>query len=266
MQSRMPIVVALVVGLVAAVLTKLYVDQIRQAAQPETSRVMLAVRDLPPGTSLEARDVTPGDRDTRSLPKLAIRWDERNLYFGQQLAMDVKEGDYILQPYFGVQGAGAQRPSERIDAKLTQRALTIPVTAETSLQESIRPGDRVDLLFTYTQRVVGAAATRGGTGQVTTQVVTAPLLDNVYVLFTGKFGSPATAGYSTVTLLVSPDEAKLLVNSMNVGGKLSILLRNPKDLQLQDRTFLVGDDATLAGLAKVPLRVDEILAERQPKQ
>src|SRR5205823_2031863 len=87
MQSRMPIVVALVVGLVAAVLTKLYVDQIRQAAQPETSRVMLAVRDLPPGTSLEARDVTPGDRDTRSLPKLAIRWDERNLYFGQQLAM-----------------------------------------------------------------------------------------------------------------------------------------------------------------------------------
>jgi pilus assembly protein CpaB len=159
-----------------------------------------------------------------------------------------------------------QRPSERVDAKLNQRAITIPVSIESSLQESIRPGDRIDLLLTYTQRtMVPAVAARGGaTPAATNQVVTTPLLENVYVLFTGKFGSPPGASYATITLLMSEDDAKLLVWAMNL-GKLTTLLRNPKDLQMPDRTFIAGDDSTLAGLARQQLRIEDIIAGRQEK-
>jgi Flp pilus assembly protein CpaB len=264
MQSRMPILVALVVGLVAAVLTNLYVSDIRRSSQPATKMVMVAARELPAGTTLEARDVTAAARDIRSLPKLSIGWDERNLYLGQQLAFDVKEDDYILQPYFGSQAAGVQRPSERVDAKQNQRALTIPVTTESSLQESIRPGDRIDLLLTYTQRVSAALPLRGGPAPTTSQVVTTPLLENVYVLFTGKFGSPPGVSYATITLLLSVDEAKLITWALNL-GKMTILLRNQKDLQMPDRTFIAGDDSTLAGLARQPLRIEDVIGGRQAK-
>jgi pilus assembly protein CpaB len=266
----MPILVALVVGLVAALLTNMYVSDIRRSSMPATKMVMVGVRDLPAGTTLEARDVTAAARDIRSLPKFAIGWDERNLYLGQELAFDVKEQDYILQPYFGSQAAGVQRPSERVDAKLNQRALTIPVSIESSLQESIRPGDRIDLLLTYNQRTmtvpaVPAVRSGGGAAPVATnQVVTTPLLENVYVLFTGKFGSPPGASYATITLLMSEDDAKLLVWAMNL-GKLTTLLRNPKDLQMLDRTFIAGDDSTLAGLARQQLRIEDIIAGRQEK-
>jgi len=267
MQSRMPILVALVVGLVAALLTNMYISDIRRSSMPATKMVMVAVRDLPAGTALEARDVTAAARDIRSLPRFAIGWDERNLYLGQELAFDVKEQDYILQPYFGSQAAGVQRPSERVDAKLNQRAITIPVSIESSLQESIRPGDRIDLLLTYNQRtmtVPPVGAVRGATPAATNQVVTAPLLENVYVLFTGKFGSPPGASYATITLLLSVDDAKLLVWAMNM-GKLTTLLRNPKDLQMPDRTFIAGDDSALAGLARQQLRIEDIIAGRQEK-
>jgi pilus assembly protein CpaB len=266
MQSRMPIFVALVVGLVAVVLTNIYVSNIREAALPQTKRVMIAVRDLQAGTVLENRDVAPSDRPISGLPKLAISWDERNLYLGQQLGVDVKEQDYILQPYFGSQAAGVQKPSERVDAKLNQRALTIPVSVETSLQESLRPGDRIDILLTYTQRVSSAPPLRGtaAAAPTTQQYVTAPLLENAYVLFTGKFGSPPGTTYSTITLLLSEDDAKLLIWAMNL-GKVSILLRNPKDLQMPDRTFIAGDDTALSGLAKQPLRVEDVIEGHQAK-
>jgi Flp pilus assembly protein CpaB len=264
MQSRMPIVVALVVGLVAAVLTNLYVSDIRRSALPTTKMVMVAARDLPAGTTLENRDVTAAARAVNSLPKLAIGWDERNLYLGQQLAFDVKEDDYVLQPYFGSQAAGVKNPSELVDAKLNQRALTIPVTIESSLQESIRRGDRIDMLLTYTQRTSGALPLRGGAVSTATQTVTAPLLENVYVLWTGKFGSPPGTSYATITLLLSEDDAKLLTWAMTL-GKLTVLLRNPKDLQTPDRTYIAGDDSTLAGLARQQLRVEDVIAGRQAK-
>lgn len=259
MQSRTPIIVALLVGLAAAFATSLYVDQIRQRAQPDMTLVMIAMRDLAPGATLEARDVDKAERDTRSLPKLAIRWDEHNLYLGQQLAMDVKEGDYILQPYFGTQGSATQRPADRVDAKGNQRAVTIPVNAETSLQESIRAGDRIDILLTYRQK---PAVPLRGTGSAEPLLVTMPLLDNVYVLFTGKFGSLPGAGYGTITLLVSADEAKLLLWAMNL-GKMSILLRNPKDLQILDRTHMSGDDGTLSALSRTPLRIEDLISREQ---
>ena len=265
MQNRTPILIALVVGLAAAILTSMYIDEIRRASLPATKLVMVAAHDLAAGSTLEAKDVTAAQRDIRSLPKLSIGWDERNLYLGQQLAFEVKEEDYVLQPYFGSQSAGVQRPSDRIDAKLNQRAMTIPVTVETSLEQSIRQGDRIDLLLTYSDRTAPAGPVRGAPGTSSTaRTVTVPLLDNMYVLFTGKFASPPGTDYSTITLLVSVEEAKLLTWALNL-GKLTITLRNPKDLQIPDRTYIAGDDSTLTTLSKQQLRIEDVIAGRQAK-
>ena len=256
MQSRMPIIAALVAGLLAVVLLNLYVGSIQESLRPNVTAVVVASHQVAAGTVLDAKDIAQAMRPTEGLPKLAIKWEERTLYLGQRMDFPVGEGDYLLASYFGGLAVSAQRLSEKIDAKANQRALTIPVTSETSLERSIRPGDRIDLLLTYTK----AEATTGGrAGGVTAKIVTVPLLENLYVVSTGQYGVP-TAQYSNITLLASSDEAMLMVWAMKL-GEVSILLRNPKDVALTDRAFLQGDQTALDALGKQAITPLEIISQ-----
>ena len=260
MQSRMPIIAALVAGLVAILLLNLYVGGLQQSLRPNLTPVVVASHQLIAGTVLDAKDIAQAMRPTDALPKLAIKWEERSLYLGQRLDLPVGEADYVLANYFGGVAAAAQRLSERIDAKTNQRALTIPVTAETSLERSIRPGDRIDLLLTYTKTELAAGAKPGG--DRVARIVASPLLENVYVVSTGQFGLVSSTQYSTITVLLSSDEAKLLVWALKL-GQLSIILRNPKDVALTERTFISGDASSLAELGKQEMSPAEVISQRR---
>jgi len=260
MQSRTPIIAALVAGLAAVLLLNLYIGSLQQSLQPEMTSVAVSTHALTPGAVLDAKDITEAERPTHALPKLAIKWEERSLYLGQRLDLPVPEGDYLLASYFGGAAITAQRLSEKIDAKTNQRAVTIPVSDETSLERSLRPGDRVDLLIVYTKAEFGAAKTTTA-GTVVSRIVTTPLLENVYVVSTGQYGV-VSQQYNTITLLVSPDEAKLLVWAMKL-GELSVTLRNPKDVALTDRTFVAGDINDLETLGKTSLKPTDIISQRR---
>ncbi len=261
MQSRMPIIAALIAGVAAILLLNLYVGGLQQSLRPSLTPVVVASHQLIAGTVLDAKDIAQAMRTTDSLPKLAIKWEERSLYLGQRLDLPVGEADYVLANYFGGVAAAAQRLSERIDAKTNQRALTIPVTAETSLERSIRPSDRIDLLLTYTRTEQAAGAKPGATERVA-RIIASPLLENVYVVSTGQFGLVTSSQYSTITVLVSADEAKLLVWALKL-GQLSILLRNPKDVALTERTYIAGDAASLAELGKQEISPAEVISQRK---
>jgi len=266
MQSRMPIIVALVAGLAAILLLNLYIGSLQESLQPSLTPVVVAARQLPAGTVLDAKDIAQAMRPTDALPKLAVKWEERSLYLGQRVDLPVPEGDYVLANYFGGIATTAQRLSEKIDAKANQRALTIPVSAQTSLERSIRPGDRIDLLLTYTKTEAAAPGSKvpaGGGAVGAAKVVTSPLLENVYILSTGQFGIVSIGGnYSTITILVSPDEAKLIIWAMRL-GEMSIILRNPKDVALGDRAYLAGDSSALAELGKQALRPEDVISQRR---
>ena len=260
MQGRLPIIAALVAGLVAIVLLNVYVEDVRRSLEPATTRVLVAATDLRPGTIVEGKDIAMAVRPTEALPALAVKWEERSLYLGQSLEFPVQPGDYILASYFGAPGTAAQRLSEKVDAASNERALTIPVSAETSLERSLRPDDRIDLLLTYSiADTGGATAPPARPASTAPRLVTTPLLENVSVLATGKFGQVTRGDYSTITVRVSPDEAKVLIWAMNL-GKLSVLLRNPKDLQATDRSYLSGGPADLTGLAGPQMRVEDVIS------
>jgi len=264
MQSRMPIIVALIAGLAAILLLNLYVGSLQESLRPNLTPVIVTARQLPAGTVLDAKDIAQAMRPTDALPKLAIKWEERSLYLGQRLDLPVPDGDYLIANYFGGIATTAQRLSEKIDAKANQRALTIPVSAQTSLERSLRPGDRIDLLITYTKTEGAAPGSKPGSAAVgAAKVVTSPLLENVYILSTGQFGLVQTGGsYSTITILVSPDEAKLIIWAMRL-GEMAIILRNPKDVALSDRAYLAGDSSALADLGKQALRPEDVISQRR---
>jgi Flp pilus assembly protein CpaB len=262
MQNRTPIIASLLAGLVAVILVNLYVSSIQEAARPNMTRVAVASRDIKGGAILDGKDLTMAWRSTDSLPKLHVKWDERNLFIGQQIQTPIAESDYLLASYFGSQGVAAQRLSEKIDLKTNQRAFTIPLTNETSLERSIRPGDRVDLILTFTKTEVSPAARAGAPAVAGQKLVTTPLLENVYVLFTGRYGSGSSVEYTTMTVQVSGEEAQLIIWGLNQ-GRLSVLLRNPKDLQSSERPFLSGDSTLLSELGKQPLKIDDVVSKHQ---
>ena len=260
MQSRTPIIAALAAGLLAVLLLNLYIGSLQQSLAPDMTAVAVTTHPLAAGAVLDAKDIAEAERPTQALPKLAIKWEERSLYLGQRLDLPVPEADYLLATYFGGAAITAQRLSEKIDAKTNQRAVTIPVSDETSLERSLRPGDRIDLLVTYTKAEFGTAKTTTA-GQVVSKIVTAPLLENVYVVSTGQYGVVAQQ-YNTITILVSPDEAKLIAWATKL-GELGVTLRNPKDVALTDRTFLAGDINDLETLGKTSLKPADIISQRR---
>jgi len=259
MQSRMPILVSIGAAIAAIVLMNLYISDLRQSFEPPRRQVLVARHDVRAGVLLAAEDVMAASKVRDSVPKFAIDWSARGNYIGQKLASEVAEGDYVLATQFGAGVAGAARASEKIDPHSNDRLFTIPVAGESSLEGAIRAEDRIDLLLTYT--LLGqAAATKGG-AVPPPQTVTVPLLDNVYVVYTGAFGSSPRASYSSVTVLLTPDQAKLMTWAQNL-GKLSVLLRNRKNLQPIERTYLAGDQSALKDLARQPVGLEDVVTKR----
>jgi Flp pilus assembly protein CpaB len=106
------------------------------------------------------------------------------------------------------------------------RAVTVPVSAQSSVAGFIFPGDRVDLVLT--QQVVG-----GGDGQPLK--VSETIVQNMRVLATdqrtdaiGEDGKPKVVTYSNVTLEVTPKIAEKIAVAQTVGS-LSLSLRSMAD-------------------------------------
>ena len=92
----------------------------------------------------------------------------------------------------------------------------------------VRPNDHVDVLATFAT----------GLDKENPELVTMTVVQNVTVLATGaetsRTRSSAAAGsYGTVTLLVSPREAEVLVFAQQMRGSLFLTLRHPRDVHYE---------------------------------
>jgi len=115
------------------------------------------------------------------------------------------------------------------------RAITIPVDQVSGVAGLIQPRDRVDVLATM--QYSGAARPSGSTGTTETMTV----LENVRVLavdnrsaqyasIPDRLRREGRSGYTSVTLLVTPEEARILTLAQSQAqGMLMLTLRNPMD-------------------------------------
>jgi Flp pilus assembly protein CpaB len=212
--SRRALIVAATAAVLGALCLHLYLDRFESEAVGGPPRgVVFATRDLERGALLGQADVA-----IRALPERYV--DERHIaasdldrVLGSRLTTAVPSGSSLcwsdldtLEPDVAL--ANLVRPGLRGYAL---------AGASFGARGSLRPGDRVDVLWT-----------QAGPPSRTTL-----LLQNVLVLETASSSGSARA--AAITLGVSTGQAPLLAQAERQGG-LTLTLRNPHDALLDPGT------------------------------
>ncbi len=265
-KRRLPWIAAIVLGTLSIMAVNKYLTLQQQGKEVKTAFLITAAEDIPGGHELTMTDlkikefpedsasevsvIVPGRRSAaaaeetnRKMTMLTGRKTTRQISAGQQI--------------FWSDLATAEQPSFTSRIPANMRAVTIPVSPVTSVNNLVQPGDTVDIIFTSNTGEAGeagfdsasllvlAAASKAGEQAEAVLPETRPaavskssiLLSGIQVLAAGsnfrRENSEAHDTYSGVTLLVTPQEGVLLTHSLTA-GQLSLMLRNASDTSISE--------------------------------
>jgi pilus assembly protein CpaB len=193
----------------------------------ERRPVVVATAELMPGAVVSPENMAVANVPVGHLSASAVTPDQFDSFAEKVLIAPMSPGEPLLHHF--VAGDYAERFSDLL--KPGERAVTLQIDEIKSNDGLLQLGDRVDLLL-----VTG----KGGGRQSDTELV--PMVENVRVLATGRMplatrdadlpgGDPENdlaAGYSTVTVGVSADQATQLLLAKDLGD-IVVLLRNRED-------------------------------------
>lgn len=200
-------------------------------------RVVVASRSLSAGELIDSSVVSVREIPLEFVNKTTVIPDTYDTVDGQALQVDVQRGEPLLTSYT------ASRGGEVFAAviKAGRRALTLEVDEINSISGMLRPGDRIDLLLT-------ARPPESANGGSAGREITFPMISNVEVLATGQAqkakpaaGEVAAAGFSHITLDVTPEESTRIIVA-KTAGKLTAVLRSPDERGPNPSRSMTADD------------------------
>lgn len=223
------LIIAVVIGVAVLFFNKSYLDnRISEYKDQKQIEVIRAKQAIPAGSLLRSSVVERVKVPERYAPKARITADQLSQYSGLEFSVDVVKGDYILQSYFKTAAVSGATLSAQLDGE-NYRAISLPVDDTNSFDRSIVTGDKIDIVFSFSRPPIDHR-------------ISIVLLQNVPVIATGSYssseqelgeGGERAKRYNTLTLRVTAQDA-LRLNYARQEGKLSVLLRNPKDNQVLD--------------------------------
>jgi len=237
MKQKLILIASVVIGLLAAVLTKSYLtakerELSKWKAQFEQRNAKVAVaavkHDIPSGTILTLADIGGIEVIERGMRGHFVKAADHLALVGRKTVNVLKEGSPIFWSDIAGGAPGARGLSG--DIKQRMRAISINVSGSASVSGMVKPNDHVDVLGTFT------FPSKEISGEM--ELVTMTIMQNVLVLATGKETSksmllatrPSSSSYNSVTLEVTPREAEMLAFSEQIKGRLALALRNPDDV------------------------------------
>lgn len=221
MISRIPPKVMLVLMLGLAIGATVAVQQTIEKNKPKpqiaqsvpTEQVLVAIKDIPEGASIEQDAFKISDMPANEIPKGALR--SSGMVLGLKAKANISANDFFFSQFIAV----AERPTG-FESKIREgyRAFTIPVDANTGVAGFLTPDSHVDIMAQI------------GSGADSKAMV---ILGDVQVIAVGQQfkkapGQSEAQPVSSVTVSVSPADAGRLANAMS-SGKLYCLMRNSKD-------------------------------------
>jgi pilus assembly protein CpaB len=240
MKQRMMLIISVVVGLLAFGMTQSYFhkrmadldkERARLISSEKRVEVIAAGRDLPAGTVLIKKDLLSKSIAGRDVTKNTVLVADQDRIFGKKLKYSMDKEETLMWSYVDV----PFRPGSGLAPVISKgmRAISISISGAAGVSGLVQPNDRVD--------VMGSFTLPSRKDPEKTEWVTLTVLQDVSVLATGQTlgkselgdRTRASAGYSSVTVEVTPREAELLVFVENMRGHLTLSLRNPEDVSYE---------------------------------
>lgn len=253
-KNFVPLIAAVLLGLIALVVARKALNKsgAEQPGDPVVG-VVVAVKDLPPGTELTKADLVVSRVPTDKLPSGSFRTVDELV--GRTTLQPLVKDQTLVDPMLAPTGSkgglmGLVPPGHR--------AMTVEINEFSGLAGMLQPGARVDVV----------AALRDDKGQSATRTI----LQNLEVRAVGRNinpvthveGAPPPAPSNNVTLLVTPRQAQIL-NLATQNGRPWLVLRNNLDKEMPESELVTLAELTSAsGKPRAPLHQAEGTPATQP--
>lgn len=262
MKRKIVLIASLVAGLLAALLTRFYiaakdaeVKELKDAIKSRYGTMYVACfkRDVPSGTVLSVSDL-----QLKAVPKIglqgqAVPEEEVSTVYGRKLLFGHKKMETLF--WADIEGGNPTAGGLSADIKKQMRAVSINCTGAASVSGMVKPNDHVDVIGSFDL----SDPTKGSSSK-TKSIVTSTILQNVLVLAVGKQTAKmrtqetGAAGYSTVTLEVTPREAEMLAFTEQMKGRLVLTLRNRNDVHYEKELPKVDFEKIMSEIEELNLK------------
>ncbi len=265
MKRKIVLIASLACGLLAAVLTRVYImaressiEADRKALRDRfgTIEVVVFKHDVPSGAVLTKSDVGICEVLGRNLAGQAVEKFCAKDILGRKLGRTRKAGEVLF--WMDLEGGDLVNRGLSSDIKRQMRAVSINCSGAASVSGMVLPNDHVDVIGTFAFPQSNGHVNKG-------DIITCTILQNVLVLATGKETAKSRVGeslspqgYSTVTLEVTPREAEMLAFAEQMKGRLVLTLRNRNDTSYEKELPKVDFD-------KIKNEIEELNQRRQQK-
>jgi len=241
LSGKNPLLVAVALGLLAGATawTSIRARERKVQDRWQTVSVLCAKTDIPEGKELTGEMIAvreiPAQFVTDSYIKVDAKGAAKDSPVGQRVLVPLKAGDPLLVSSF--ESTREADFSTMISPK--GRAVTIDVQEKSAVGLWVQPNDHVDVVASFRD-------------PDSHQLKMVTLLQNVVVLATGRITANSAwiadgeRKFNTVTLLVLPEEAEMLALAQEL-GTLTLLLRNPDDLDVQEKRSVVDQKMLVTG-------------------
>ena len=237
MKQKLILIISVVVGLLAFILTNRYIQSVRDELfkDAEEIEVIAAADNLVQGAELKFEDIglLKIYRKKGGYTKDYVEKKDKDTILGRKLKYSVTKLQPIL--WADVEMPEGIRTGLSPIIKGGMRAVSLAISGDAAVSSLVQPNDRVDILGTF--------SVPSRTNAKETETVTMTLLQDVSVLATGqrlakqeieamgdRWSRVGNGSFSTVTFEVTPREAELLIFAQGTQGRLTLTLRNPDDV------------------------------------
>jgi pilus assembly protein CpaB len=227
-RPTLPLILSIALGTAAVLMVRNYITGENNAMNKglEPVRIVVARRNIPANEPLEVEWVAARPVPKKFVHANAIYPEEVDLIISRELVYPIRAGDPIL--WMDFKGGERYRGFSTM-IKESERAMTVRVDEMSTIAGLIQPGDHIDMLGTFKR----TSDSRDSRNEMETTIT---LLQNVVVLAIGQITSARSgmrkdrSASGMLTILVTPEEAALLIHAQRV-GKLHNVLRNPEDIE-----------------------------------
>jgi len=223
LNTWIPLGLAVVLGLTAMVVAKGMLGKSKGPAAVSQVKVVVAKDNVPPGSRLtrEMLTLAPVAGDAR--PEGSF--DQVNAVADRVVTTQIVKGQMVLDTFLAAPGsiAGVQNLVPE-----GMRLITVEVNEFSSLAGMLAPGSRVDILAALADPETKEMMARTIVENVKVQAVGQRLGTGPQAGPNGQPQEEQQAGFRSVTLLVSPQEAEA-IHVATTGGRPWMVLRGPGD-------------------------------------